>query len=324
MGEIWQQLALRSTGAESAVRNETIQSLWSGYGEIFRVSLTGADCNSLIVKHIDPGNPERHPRGWHTDFATQRKLRSYEVERYWYDHWNNRCRCSRLAKCYTTHTTGNQTWILLEDLDASGFPIRHQQLDFNTAVVCLKWLARFHAHHMQTEATGLWPIGTYWHLATRPDELRAMTDLKLQRYARQFDAALNQCKYTTLVHGDAKVANFCFSVDNKQVAAVDFQYVGQGCGMKDVAYFIGSCLDEQACELHAADLLDCYFAELSSCCDINEIDVRELETEWRAIYPIAWADFYRFLAGWMPAHPKIHRYTRQMTETAYKLVQQAQ
>jgi len=40
------------------------------------------------------------------------------------------------------------------------------------------------------------------------------------------------------VHGDAKLANFCFSRDGKKVAAVDFQYVDGGCGMKDLSRII--------------------------------------------------------------------------------------
>ena len=44
--------------------------------------------------------------------------------------------------------------------------------------------------------------------------------------------------------------------DGKAVAAVDFQYVGAGCGMKDVAYLLGSCLDDKGHEALEADLLD--------------------------------------------------------------------
>mgnify|MGYP000093138504 CR=1 FL=1 len=88
-----------------------------------------------------------------------------------------------------------------------------------------------------------------------------MTDDELRAAAPVLDARLNDCTFRTFVHGDAKVANFCFS-DDGRVAAVDFQYVGGGCGMKDVAYFIGSCLDESECERREASLLDAYFSAL--------------------------------------------------------------
>lgn len=70
---------------------------------------------------------------------------------------------------------------------------------------------------------------------TRPDELSAMKPSHLKGAAEAIDSKLNQCKFQTIVHGDAKVANFCFTPDSKSIAAVDFQYVGSGCGMKDVA-----------------------------------------------------------------------------------------
>ena len=47
-----------------------------------------------------------------------------------------------------------------------------------------------------------------------------------------------------LAHGDAKVANFCFTNDQHAVAAVDFQYVGGGIGTQDVIYFLGSFCSE--------------------------------------------------------------------------------
>jgi len=115
------------------------------------------------------------------------------------------------------------------------------------------------------------------------------------------------------VHGDAKVANFCFG--DGGVAAVDFQYVGCGCGMKDVAYFLGSCLEEDDGEQHAARLLDRYFVHLSAAI-ADDPRARAVEAEWRPLYPVAWADFHRFLAGWAPTHHKIHRYTEQLTRLA--------
>ena len=64
-------------GATRARRSERIQSLWSGYGEIFRVALTGAKLETVIVKSVKP--PARL-RGSHADASHARKCRSYDVE----------------------------------------------------------------------------------------------------------------------------------------------------------------------------------------------------------------------------------------------------
>ena len=128
----------------------------------------------------------------------------------------------------------------------------------------------------------LWEVGTYWHLATRPDELKVLRDHTLKVAAVQIDKKLNKCQYKTFVHGDAKLANFCFAADGK-VAGVDFQYVGGGCGMKDVAYFVGSCMNESECEIHEAKLLDTYFRFLQKSLPSEN---KELEKEWRALYTV--------------------------------------
>ena len=160
----------------------------------------------------------------------------------------------------------------------------------------------------------LWETGTYWHLATRPEELKALEDLPLKNAAPTIDAILTNSRYQTIVHGDAKLANFCFSESDDQVAAVDFQYVGGGCGMKDLAYFIGSCLDESACEQRESELLDHYFATLRTALTNKHpyIDPAAVEAEWRALFPIAWTDFHRFLKGWSPGHWKINSYSERM------------
>ena len=87
--------------------------------------------------------------------------------------------------------------------------------------------------------------------------------------------------------------------------------------MKDVAYFLSSCLSDAECEAHAPKHLDTYCALLRQHLD-SAVDADALEREWRALYPAAWADFHRFLAGWAPDHWKIHRYTRAMTQEALR------
>ena len=157
----------------------------------------------------------------------------------------------------------------------------------------------------------MWENGTYWHLATRPDEYRRMESGDLKNNAGNIDKKLSNCKFKTLVHGDAKLANFCFSEEGN-VAAVDFQYVGVGCGMKDLIYFISSVEDFES-EDREKEVLDFYFDELAR---FMEGRNEELENEWRSLYKFAWADFNRFLQGWSPDHWKLNDYLQNKTSSA--------
>ncbi len=307
-----QTLIIDSTGARRIADVEIIQQLWSGYGHIYRVYLQGGKHHSIVVKHIKPPVIESHPRGWASDVAYQRKLKSYRVEQAWYRHWSQRC-SAPLARSLASHRQDTQIWLILEDLDASGYSERHDTLSLDQCRIVLRWLAQLHADFLHTECDDLWDTGTYWHLATRPDELAAMPDGPLRQSAAAIDALLSGCRFQTIVHGDAKVANFCFHPDDKRVAGVDFQYTGKGCGMKDVAYFLGSCLSDTQLEGHADTLLDDYFECLRTSMGSRPA-FDELEREWRDLYPVAWTDFYRFMSGWMPTHRKINRYTQQLAK----------
>jgi hypothetical protein len=294
------------------VRTREVQTLWSGYGRILRVELEDAAAASAVVKLVKPPDLVRHPRGWGGDAGHRRKLRSYEVERAFYEE-HAADTAHRTARCYAAEDSADGLRLLLEDLDAAGYAGRRRIPKDEELARCLQWLASFHAAHFGSAPTGLWPNGTYWHLATRQDELAAMQDGALRAAAAALDGALRGCRHRTWVHGDAKVGNFCFAADD--VAAVDFQYVGGGCGVQDVAYLISSCLDDAACERRADDLLDTYFEALRERLPAR-VDADDVEREWRALYPAAWADFHRFLNGWAPDHWKIHGYTRRMTRAA--------
>ncbi|MDM8546853.1 DUF1679 domain-containing protein [Candidatus Venteria ishoeyi] len=312
-----EKLIQQSTRAKDVEFDYALQSLWSGYGSIDRYQLTGSQYPSVIVKHVRLPDKKNHPRGWNTDLSHQRKLKSYQVETHWYEHYARHCdnNC-RIPQVLNIKHHGNEIVMIMEDLDASGFPLRKQSIGLAEMKLCLRWLAFFHARFMQQKPKGLWSIGTYWHLDTRPDELKAMPDNDLKRHAAKIDQLLNATPYKTLVHGDAKLANFCFSSSGEAVAAVDFQYVGGGNGMKDVAYFISSCLDENECEAYEASLLDIYFDFLKQALQQYQpaIDTAQVEESWRAAYPLAWTDFFRFLQGWSPGHWKIHRYSSQIAK----------
>ena len=294
---------------------ESIQSLWSGYGEIIRVRLLPKN-ESVVVKFVSPPSDRDHKYGWASNVSHQRKLSSYANEHCWYQGAATKCSKScRMANLIASES-GDSHWLfVLEDLDAAGFPIRRNRVSETQLSECLRWLANLHATFVSdseshAEKSGLWPVGTYWHLATRPEELSAMPKSKLKSAAAAIDRELSEARFKTIVHGDAKLANFCFS-DSGSVAAVDFQYVGGGCGMKDFAYFISSCFGDDECEQREASLLDTYFKHLRA--SIDEDSLADLiEEEWRSLYPFAWADFYRFLAGWSPGHWKMHGYSERM------------
>lgn len=310
-----QRLILDAIDALSVTSMEPVQDLWSGYGKIWRVKTEGGPVGHVVVKHVKPPDAPEQPRGWNTDQSHSRKLKSYQVEAAWYRHWSDRLdhEC-RVASCHAVHTQKGEFVFVFEDLDASGFSHRGVTRGRPSIVACLRWLARFHCRFLRCAPTDLWQTGTYWHLETRPDELAAMLPRdELRIHAKQIDERLSGCKFPTIVHGDAKVANFCFNAEGSDVAAVDFQYVGGGCAMKDVAYFLGSCLEEPELEQHADALLDEYFAEAQRCLPADWL---EFEAECRELYPIAWADFNRFLRGWYPSHQKLHRYSRKMTDLA--------
>ena len=295
---------------------ECIQQLWSGYGRIVRFQLDQTEEKSVIVKHVLPPNETNHPRGWNTNFSHLRKLTSYEVEISWYKKYAQYCSDScRIPKCYHTQNQNEEMILILEDLDASGYAKRIHEAEWKHMQACIKWLANFHATFLHQKPDELWEIGTYWHLNTRPDELKVMGDKNLKKAAKSIDQKLNESPYLTFVHGDAKLANFCFAEDGTKVAAVDFQYVGGGCGMKDLAYFVGSCLYEEDCERLETTILDEYFRELKSAVSKQnlEIDWKDLEENWRSLYPVAWADFHRFLKGWSPDHWKINSYSEKIT-----------
>jgi thiamine kinase-like enzyme len=309
MNKHFKSFILDKTGATDISSLETIQDLWSGYGKIIRITLENYSKKSIVVKHVQLPNNKYHPRGWNSDLGHQRKIKSYEVEKAWYQHHSNRSK-ARLPKCVAMTSEKEEVLIILEDLNEAGYHLRKRSLNWEEITRCLKWLARFHASYLGEEPDRIWEVGTYWHLETRPQELEALTDLSLKEAASQIDQKLNNCRYKTFVHGDAKLANFCFA-ENDEVAALDFQYVGGGCGMKDVAYFIGSCLSENECERLESEILNSYFQFLQ-----NELEEpnHDLELEWRSLYRVAWADFHRFLKGWSPGHWKINSYSERITK----------
>jgi hypothetical protein len=311
-----ERLLARATGARVVELGERVQSLWGGYGEIRRATLSGTTNASVIVKHVVP--PRRAELGPAETRSHRRKLRSYEVERAFYRDYAPRCSAGcRVPSALHESADGDRTLLVLEDLDAAGFGARRDRVSPAELQACLRWLAEFHATFLGEQPESLWRVGTYWHLATRPDELRALTDPGLRRAAPMLDERLNSARFRTLVHGDAKLQNFCFTKAGDDVAAVDFQYVGGGVGVKDVAYFLTSCLSSRELERDAGGYLDHYFSKLRAALHSRNggVELASVEAEWRELYPFACADFCRFLRGWAgddSLDPYLERVTREV------------
>jgi len=329
-------------GAGSIRKVEPVQSLWGGQGSIFRVQTTIPDFSHMIVKHIQPNAVADHPRGWQGEAGFTRKLHSYAVEANWYQHYALSCHC-RVPRVYqilerkltsatkhvdvgcdlaNTHVQEHvrmERWLLLEDL-AVQYPRIEQPSSIRPA---LQWLAEFHAAYMGHEGQGLWPRGCYWHLQTRVDEFNAMTGGSLKNAAHWLDKQLGNAQFQTLIHGDAKLANAQHSVSMDAIAMVDFQYVGRGCGVRDLVVMLASALTDEECQRHEKELLDFYFRALTRSLKSSPHNAplfadktHLIEREWRRLYPLAWADYHRFLAGWMPGHSRINAYMLEKTKRA--------
>lgn len=304
MNKQLENIILSKTKASQLLETQLIQELWSGYGTLNRVIL---DNNSIILKLINLSDNQEHPRGWSSGHSHKRKEKSYEVEMHWYQAYTHENKKSQTPKYMASGEVEGSQYLILEDLEPLGFTPK-QSISWDQVKWCLSWLASFHKTYLNVEPKGLWSVGTYWHLETRPEELEVLEDLELKKAASSIDNKLNRAKYKTIVHGDAKLANFLFS--EEAASAVDFQYVGGGVGIKDVVYFLSSIYQEDELYKNEKRCLDFYFKEL----DLGN----EVEKEWRELYPYAWCDFYRFLKGWSPGHWKINSYSEQIKEKVLK------
>lgn len=284
---------------------ELLQQLWSGYGQCFRFRCARFAA-PLVAKVIGPPASLSHPKGWSNPHSHSRKLTSYAVEQRFYQHNQALPGGPTMPALIHTACDGDKRLLVMSDLDHAGFARRCETLQIAEARTVLTYLADFHGWFLRRPVTDLWPRGTYWHLPTRQAEWQAMPNGPLKARAGALHQALAAAPFQTVVHGDAKVANFCFRPDMQACAAVDFQYVGQGTGVQDVAYFLGSALSLEDLQCATPALLDHYFNALHQALSGSAICAQQVEAAWRPLFAVACADFHRFLAGWSPQHWKIN------------------
>jgi hypothetical protein len=323
MGKLVLQHIQRYCDDPQLFKQETVQSLWSGYGEVARYHSPRLG-KTVIVKQVPPQASTPHPRGWHSSTGHQRKLTSYRMEANFYRSFASQCNSQCKVPDLIAFSGGegavhnDQQILVMEDLHSSGFTQSLSTAGPGEIKLGIRWLAHFHGRFLSIDAPTLWPMGSYWHLGTRQDEYERMAGGALKSAAPRLDQLLNRATHQSVIHGDAKLANFCFTPQCGDIAAVDFQYVGKGVGVKDLMYFLGSCLNETQLFTHYESLLDLYFGQLQRAVSRYQVDYpfAELEQQWRALCPVAWADFQRFLQGWSPGHQKINLFMEQQTRLA--------
>ncbi len=283
---------------------DTFKTVWSGFGALHRISFAKND-ESVVVKSICKPTEIHHPKGWNSDFASARKLSSYRNEQYFYRHYSNKLNVVTPPFLGLLEADNTQ-YLLLSDLASAGFEAIAED-DISAVKGILDWLACFHAQNLNVSDNKLWQQGGYWHLATRPDELNAMSHTALRAAAPELDNQLRSCPYQTLIHGDAKIANFMMSQNT--VAGYDFQYVGKGIGIQDVMLLLSSAFTSEQLYAVEHELLNYYQTAFLKYCDVfAKPGGIEILSCWLALYSVAWADFVRFLEGWSPKHWKLHEY----------------
>jgi phosphotransferase family enzyme len=299
---------LTQTGAASIVETRLVQELWNGYGELLRIRLQGGSVDSVILKRVVP------PPGAENTFSDRRKRRSYEVERNWYQLGAKSCDNScRVAKCLGI--SAPHSLLLMEDLCHSQYhPSPSPNLYQVTAG--LRWLASFHARFLGSPPPGLWEQGSYWHYETRLTEWKRMPSGPFKKHASSLDRCLKATRFKTLVHGDPKPPNFCWN-EKGEAAAVDFQYVGNGCGIRDVALFLHRGLGRERCRAEEVDWLDRYFRFLQEALDQDgkKIDFSALRADWQSRFPVAWSDYARFALGWADSY-SVDDYSLELLDRA--------
>ena len=186
--------------------------------------------------------------------------------------------------------------LLLDDFsEANGW---HQvvQTDLAQTQATLQAFARMHAffwlgNKTEALASSLWPIATYWDQAKQPTDQANRLSSHLSRFVADFgdpevseatrrkdygvllashaerlEREVHQGEKQTIIHGDAKSANFFYktsssSEEGLDVGVIDFQWTGRGLCATDVAYAMWACPQSQVLD-QEQQLVEYYHGQL--------------------------------------------------------------
>jgi hypothetical protein len=319
-GEDWEgNLPSEWLPIQSVSPERHIQSLWAGYGSVSSVSICTAsnETVSLIIKRVTPPSDG-------VGISHERKVKSYCAEAYFYQHLASQL-SPYSASCVVPHSYSIQSkdggfLFCMSDL-RHDFSDSNGSLSIDHTKAALRWLAHFHAtfwnnssiptfnndNDTHTDLHGIWECGGYWHFETRQDEWQDISSSSswktLKQCAGVIDERMKQDdQFHTVCHGDFKSANILLDPDGTKCAAVDFQYVGGGYGMKDVVMLlVSSCSSGRGdTKRWESDMLQFYHETLTNALsqrpnqntNMYSLEVATMHFE------LCLLDYVRFMAGW--------------------------
>jgi hypothetical protein len=268
-------------------------SLWGGKGFVYEITTIPP----IIIKYVsESGDPLA------MSLSDRRKAESYQVEANFYERVAPFLLEKHLKIPRPLYVERRETQVVICMSKLTGETPYLQ--DPHTRAV-LQWLATLHAAtwggtERHPNLTGLLqPVGTYWHLDTRPDEHASMKQKgwqgRLKLAARALDNRLKRDSMQCCCHGDAKEANMLFSRegDTIVVGMYDFQYAGWGTPTRDLSYFLSVAAHDNSLEL-----LRFYHTELLQKLGDDQQHAAPSFEALQDSLEIAYADWVRFQCGW--------------------------
>jgi len=247
------------------------------------------------------------------------------------------------ARVYQDIPLDSRFLLLLEDFSEVLGWHQYAHLDEAKMKATLRCLAKFHAFFWLKDGNNrenddlrgaLWPVATYWDVEKQTADQIGMLEGIFQRLLEEFgildeetetrrneminknygkklatlatdlDTQIhNATKKQTLIHGDAKSANFFYreSGADVDVGVIDFQWSGAGLCAVDVAYAIWACpelgvleKEEHLVDFYHKELVDALRSRFPDHGDVDAwLPLEQLKLEYR----MAFLDFCRCVVG---------------------------
>jgi hypothetical protein len=244
----------------------------AGSGPATRHAAVPASVPATVIAKLTASDP--------TSRAAAALTRTYEVEHAFYRDLAGTLEV-RAPRCFHCDhdPVENRYALLLEDLAPARPGDQIAGCDPDDAALAVEELVRLHAPRWGDPA--LWEhrwLSRQHPGADNGDLFRTLAEGFLERYATRLEAdiaalverfgarvadyASRRAEPFTVVHGDYRLDNLLFGGD--RVGVVDWQTVGLGPGVADLAYFLGASLRTAERREHERDLVRTYVEAMAA------------------------------------------------------------